>query len=61
MQAIIATNGHVRGNNIRAKVPYLLKGIVFGNDGRALLPWHPTKKNGRRYRYYSIFKSKVNY
>jgi hypothetical protein len=25
---------------------------VFGNDGRALSPWHTTKKNGRRYRYY---------
>jgi len=42
----------VRGNTTRAKVPYLLKGIVFGNDGRALSPWHTTKKNGRRYRYY---------
>lgn len=34
------------------RFPYLLKGIVFGNDGRALSPWHTTKKNGRRYRYY---------
>lgn len=42
----------MRGNATRAKVPYLLKGIVFGNDGRALSPWHTTKKNGRRYRYY---------
>ena len=26
---------------------------MFGNDGRALSPWHSTKKsNGRRYRYY---------
>jgi hypothetical protein len=33
-------------------VAYLLKGIVFGNDGRALSPWHTTKKSGRRYRYY---------
>ena len=31
---------------------YLLKGIVFGNDGRSLSPSHATKKNGRRYRYY---------
>lgn len=52
MQAILATNGRVRGNDTRAKVPYLLKGIVFGNHGRALSPWHTTKKNGRRYRYY---------
>lgn len=52
VHAILATNGRVRGNNTRAKVPYLLKGIVFGYDGRALSPWHTTKKNGRRYRYY---------
>lgn len=50
--AILATNGRVRGNAIRAKVEFLLKGIVFGHDGRALSPWHTTKKNGRRYRYY---------
>jgi site-specific DNA recombinase len=52
VHAILETNGRVRGNATRAKVPYLLKGIVFGNDGRALSPWHTTKKNGRRYRYY---------
>jgi hypothetical protein len=52
VHVILATNGRVRGNTTRAKVPYLLKGIVFGNDGRALSPWHTTKKNGRRYRYY---------
>jgi len=52
VQAILATNSYVRGNNTRATVPYLLKGIVFGNDGRAMSPWHTTKKNGRRYRYY---------
>ena len=42
----------MRGNATRAAVPYLLKGLVFGNDGRALSPFHTTKKNGRRYRYY---------
>ncbi|AKH37547.1 MULTISPECIES: recombinase family protein [Nitrosomonas] len=52
VHVILATNGRVRGNDTRAKVPYLLKGLVFGNDGRALSPWHTTKKNGRRYRYY---------
>jgi DNA invertase Pin-like site-specific DNA recombinase len=51
-QTILSSNGRVRGNATRAKVPYLLKGIVYGNDGRALSPWHTTKKNGRRYRYY---------
>lgn len=52
VQAILASNSHVRANATRAKVPFLLKGIVFGNDGRALSPWHTTKKTGRRYRYY---------
>jgi DNA invertase Pin-like site-specific DNA recombinase len=52
VHAILESNGRVRGNATRAKVPYLLKGIVFGNDGRAMSPFHTTKKNGRRYRYY---------
>ena len=52
VHAILATNRRVRGNATRAKVTHLLKGIVFGNDGRALSPFHTTKKNGRRYRYY---------
>ena len=52
VHAILASNARVRANTTRATVPYLLKGIVFGNDGRALSPWHTTKKNGRRYRYY---------
>ena len=52
VHAILATNYRVRANHTRATVPYLLKGIVFGDDGRALTPWHTTKKNGRRYRYY---------
>lgn len=42
----------MRGGATQAVVPFLLKGIVFGNDGRALSPWHFTKtSNGRRYRY----------
>jgi hypothetical protein len=36
VHAILDANGRVRCNTTRAKVPYLLKGIVFGNDGRAL-------------------------
>ena len=52
VHAILSSNGRVRGNATRATVPFLLKGIVFGHDGRALSPWHTTKKNGRRYRYY---------
>ena len=29
----------------------MLKGIVFGNDDRPLLPFHSTKNGGRCYRY----------
>lgn len=34
------------------KVAFPLRGLLFAADGRALTPWHTTKKNGRTYRYY---------
>ncbi|UJB19205.1 MULTISPECIES: recombinase family protein [Lysobacter] len=34
------------------KVAFPLRGLVVATDGRALTPWHTTKKNGRTYRYY---------
>lgn len=53
VHAILATSGRSRANATRATTPFLLKGIVFGHDGRALTPWHSTKKTtGKRYRYY---------
>jgi DNA invertase Pin-like site-specific DNA recombinase len=53
VQAILSVNGRQRAKTTRVtKVPFLLKGIVFGSDGYALSPWHSTKKNGRSYRYY---------
>jgi len=53
VHAILANNCRVRGGATQAVVPFLLKGIVFGNDGRALSPWYSTKtRNGRRYRYH---------
>ena len=51
-QAILSQNPRVRGNTTCARVPFLLKGIVQGGDGRALTPWFTRKKNGRLYRYY---------
>ena len=42
----------MRANLTRATTEFLLKGIVFGEDGRALSPSQSTKKSGRRYRYY---------
>jgi len=50
--AILSTNGRVRDTTTRAKTQYLLKGIVFGSDGRAMSPFQTAKQNGRRYRYY---------
>jgi len=52
VHAMLASNDRGRGSTTRATVPFLLKGMVFGEDGRALSPWHTTKRNGRRYRYY---------
>jgi hypothetical protein len=43
----LATNAHKRGNNTRAKIPFLLKELVFGEDGRALTSWSSVKKKGR--------------
>lgn len=53
VQAILAVNRRVRGNHTRATVPFLLKGLLFDPDGRALSPWQTVKKSGGRcYRYY---------
>lgn len=53
VHSILSINGHKRGNYTRAKIPFLLKGMVFAEDGRALTTWSSTKKkSGRRYRYY---------
>jgi site-specific DNA recombinase len=51
-RAIPATNSQVRANHTRSKTHFLLKGLVFGSDGRAMSPWHSVKKNVRKYRYY---------
>ena len=52
VQAILETNWRKRANAIRGKVPFLLKGLVFGSDGRAMSPYHTKNRYGRRYRYY---------
>ncbi|BBE50866.1 DNA-invertase hin [Ferriphaselus amnicola] len=53
VQAILSVNGRQRAKTTRVtKVPFLLKGIVFGSDGYALSPWHSTNRQGRSYRYY---------
>ncbi len=51
VHAIIRTSPRSRANHGRARTPALLKGIVFGADGRAMTPAH-TRKGDRLYRYY---------
>jgi DNA invertase Pin-like site-specific DNA recombinase len=52
VQTILATNARARSNRTRAQTPALLKGLIFGPDGRAMTPTH-TRKHGRLYRYYA--------
>ncbi|OED43319.1 recombinase [Chromatiales bacterium (ex Bugula neritina AB1)] len=62
VHAILASNSHQRGNNTRAKIPFLLKGLVFAEDGRALTTWSTVKKqSGKRYRYYLSSRDKKEY
>jgi site-specific DNA recombinase len=49
--SIIKESPRARGNHTRAQTPALLKGLIFGADGRAMTPSH-TRKKGRLYRYY---------
>jgi DNA invertase Pin-like site-specific DNA recombinase len=61
--AILQTSPRVRANQNRQHTPALLKGLIFGVDGRALSPTH-TRKGGRLYRYYvaqSVLKGDVDH
>jgi site-specific DNA recombinase len=49
--AVMAEPAHRRGAATRAQVPALLKGLLFGPNGRAMSPSH-TRRRGRIYRYY---------
>ena len=49
--AVLQVSPRVRANQNRAQTPALLKGLIFGVDGRALSPTH-ARKNGRLYRCY---------
>ncbi|MDX9859287.1 MAG: recombinase family protein [Rhodospirillales bacterium] len=51
VHAIIAESPRLRANRTRAQTPALLKGLIFGADGRAMSPTH-TRKGDRLYRYY---------
>jgi site-specific DNA recombinase len=49
--AVMAEPAHRRGAATRAQVPALLKGLIFGPNGRPMSPCH-TRRHGRIYRYY---------
>ena len=49
--AILQTSPRARAAQNRQHAPALLKGLIYGLDGRALSPTH-CRKNGRLYRYY---------
>jgi DNA invertase Pin-like site-specific DNA recombinase len=49
--AVMVEPAHRRGAATRAQVPALLKGLIFGPNGRPMSPSH-TRRRGRIYRYY---------
>ena len=51
VHGILAESPRTRGNRNRAQTPALLKGLIFGPNGRAMSPTH-TRKRGKLYRYY---------
>lgn len=51
VHAVLVESPRARANKNRARSPALLRGLIFGADGRALSPTH-TRREGRLYRYY---------
>ena len=51
-QAVFTVNPQRRANQTRSRASYPLKGIIVDQDGRAMVGWHTTKPNGKRYCYY---------
>jgi DNA invertase Pin-like site-specific DNA recombinase len=58
-QAILQKSAPVRSNATRARTPALLKGLIYGPDGRPMSPTH-TRKGERLYRYYVIQNGVAN-
>ncbi|WP_333669077.1 recombinase family protein [Elioraea tepidiphila] len=51
VHAVLQVSPRARAQANRPQSPALLKGLIFGTDGRALSPTH-SRKRGRLYRYY---------
>ena len=50
--ALLTESPRVRANRSRCQTPALLRGLIFGSDGRAMSPTHTRGKRGQQYRYY---------
>ena len=60
VHAILQESPRARANRNRSQSPALLRGLIFGADGRAMSPTH-TRRRGRLYRYYvsqSVLKAR---
>ena len=51
-QAVFTVNPQRRANLSRSRAVYPLKGILVDQEGHAMVGWHTTKPNGKRYCYY---------
>jgi hypothetical protein len=52
VHTLLTVSPRVRANRTRCQTPALLRGLIFGEDGRAMSPTHTRKPGGRQYRYY---------
>ncbi|HWX49969.1 MAG TPA: recombinase family protein [Roseomonas sp.] len=52
VHALLQESPRARANQNRRQSPALLRGLIFGPDGRAMSPTH-TRRRGRLYRYYA--------
>ena len=50
--AVLQVSPRVRRNQTVSQTPALLRGLIFGSDGRAMSPTHARGKRGQIYRYY---------
>ncbi len=52
VHALLTESPRVRANRTRCQTPSLLRGLIFGSDGRAMSPTHTRGRRGQQYRYY---------
>jgi DNA invertase Pin-like site-specific DNA recombinase len=50
--AVLTVSPRARANRARCQTAALLRGLIFGSDGRAMSPTHTRGRRGQQYRYY---------